>query len=226
MRIERLEEVSSTNEYIKRYLGGRENVVVCARRQSGGRGTKGRSFLSEEGGVYLTALLFPQGAPARDAFLVMAHAAVAVCRVLERFGVHPQIKWPNDVLVGGKKICGILIENGVKGALLDHCAIGIGLNVRNNVSALGGTATSLALLLPEPPSAEEAAEALIRALVSPSDFSEYLAHVCHDGRTVQVTEGGERYEATARRVLPDGRLEIECGGTVRALSAAEVTIRL
>ena len=64
MRIEQISVTDSTNEYVKRYLGGGEDVIVCARRQTGGKGTKGRSFSSCEGGVYLSVLNFYRDFPA------------------------------------------------------------------------------------------------------------------------------------------------------------------
>ncbi len=225
MKIELLEEVSSTNDHIKRYLSERKDVIVCARRQTGGKGTKGRSFLSEEGGVYLSALLFHDRLRAADAFLVMAHAAVSVCRTAERFGAKPQIKWANDVLVGSRKLCGILIENGLSGAFVDHSIVGIGLNVSNDVSALGGIAVTLSEAAGRAVSADEAREALIENFLEASDFSEYLHYVRFLGETVRVTEGDRTYPACAVRILPDGRLEIERDGVLCALSSAEVSVR-
>lgn len=225
MRIELVEETDSTNEYVKRYLPARENVIVCARRQTGGRGTKGRSFLSEAGGVYLTALLFHENVPADKAFLVMAHAAVAVCRTAERYGVSPQIKWANDVLVGGRKLCGILIENGLKGDLLDHSIVGVGLNAENDVSALGGIAVNLSEAAGRKISADEAREALIAEFCRSSSFEEYLARVKFLGREVTVEENGRTYRAVATAVLPDGRLEVRTSdGTARRLSSAEIKL--
>ena len=226
MRIELLEETSSTNDYIKRYLAGGEDVAVCARRQTGGRGTKGRSFLSDEGGVYLSFLTFYRNFPAEDAFRIMAHAAVAVCRTVRGFGVTPAIKWPNDVLAGGKKICGILIENVLSGGLVQASVVGIGVNVKNDVSALGGIAVSLANLLPQAPAVEAVRAALIENYRRESDFQEYLSYVGFLGGEVRVSEGGREYVAVARRILTDGRLEIEEQGKVRALSSAEISIML
>lgn len=226
MKIELLEVTSSTNDYIKRYLERGENVIVSARRQTGGKGTKGRSFLSDEGGVYLSALTFYKNVSAADAFRVMAHAAVAVCRTAEAFGVFPEIKWANDVLAGGKKLAGILIENVFRGAYLHASIVGIGLNAENDVSALGGIAVSLSELAGKKIFADEAREALIEAYLRESTFEEYLSRVRFLGRTVRVTEGDRQYEATAKEILCDGRLLIEEDGAPRALSAAEIRIRL
>ncbi len=226
MRIELLDEVSSTNDYIKRYLGGRENVTVSAVRQTGGKGTKGRSFVSEAGGVYLSALTFYKGFPAKDAFLVMAHAAVSVCRTAEDFGVRPEIKWANDVFVSGRKLSGILIENGVAGAFLDYSIVGIGLNACNSLAGVEDIAVNLSEAAGKYVSAEEARERLIFHYSEKDTFEDYLSYVSFLGREVEVSEGNERYQAKALRILPDGRLEIESNHAVRALSAAEIKIKL
>ncbi len=226
MKIELLEEISSTNDYIKRYLEREEDTIVSAKRQTGGKGTKGRGFLSDEGGVYFSALTFYKNVPACDAFRVMTHAAVAVCRTAESFGVFPEIKWANDVFAGGRKLAGILIENVFRGALLYASIVGIGLNAENDVSALGGIAVSLSELAGRKISADEARETLIKEYLRESTFEDYLSRVRFLGRTVQVTEGERQYFATAKEILGDGRLLIEENGALRALSAAEIGIKL
>ena len=131
MKIVRFEEISSTNDYVKEQKSLGENLIVIAKRQTGGKGTKGRSFSSNEGGVYLTKLVFYDNFPADKVFLVMARTAVAVCKTLESFSLKPVIKWANDVFVNGRKICGILIENSFSGKNISSSIIGVGLNVNN-----------------------------------------------------------------------------------------------
>ncbi len=225
MRILHFEEVSSTNDIVKEYLAAREDVIAVARRQSAGRGTKGRTFLSSEGGVYLSALTFYEDLPASRAFEVMAHAAVAVCRAAERFGVAPKIKWANDVVVGNKKLAGILIENAVSGGKLDHSIVGIGVNSENDLSALCSIAISLSEAAGRRIAADEAAAALIEEYQRKSAFSEYLARLAYVGERVIVTEGEEAFPATFLGVLPDGRARIRTQREERALSAAEISIR-
>lgn len=220
MKIELLEEVGSTNEYIRRYLPFHEDVIVCAERQTGGKGTKGRSFLSERGGVYLSSLTFYPDLPAREAFRVMMHAAVSVCRTAERFSALPQIKWPNDVFVGGGKVCGILIENVLEGEQIRASIVGIGLNVHNDVSPLGGIAATLSTFDPTL-TVEIVRDELIRNLTGESDFSDYVRYL-RTGYTALIEEGGRRYPALVRGVREDGRLEIEEEGKLRLLSAAEI----
>lgn len=224
MKIELLSETSSTNDTIKEYLPARENIALCAERQTGGKGTKGRAFLSDMGGVYCSFLTFYRDFPATRAFEIMMHAATSVCRTVEQFGVTPEIKWPNDVLVNGKKLCGILIENGFAGGSVDHSIVGIGVNATNDVSALGGIATSLKETSPMQVTVEEVRNALIENYCQASGYDDYLHYVRFLGRPIFVTEGGREYEAVARRILPDGRLEIEAHGEVRALSSAELRL--
>ncbi len=218
-----LSETASTNDYIRRYLGGGENVVVCARRQTEGRGTKGRSFSSEDGGVYLSALTFYENLPAERAFTIMAHAAVAVCKTVGSFGLCPEIKWCNDVLVGGKKIAGILIENALSGGFVRSSIVGIGLNVLNPLTGLEEIAVGMKDLLSRPPAAETVRDLLIENYIAPSEFSDYLGYVRFLGEQVLVREGERSYPAVAREILPDGRLLIEERGERRVLSAAEIS---
>ncbi len=221
MRIEHLHSVDSTNEYIKRYIPNRENVAVSADMQTGGRGTKGRSFLSDMGGVFLSFLTFPADMVAAKSFRIMAHAAVSVCKTLEEYGILPEIKWPNDVRAAGRKIAGILIENGLKGDRVDHSIVGVGLNVQNDVSSLGGIAVSMRELVAPPP-AEAVRQKLIENFLAPSDFGEYRARARFLGRTIGVEEGGRRFTAVARAILDDGRLVVEREGEICTLSAAEI----
>ena len=226
MKIELLDETDSTNEYIRRYLAGGEDILVCARRQTGGKGTKGRSFLSDEGGVYFSALRFFADFPARDAFCIMQHAAVAVCLTAEEYGVTARIKWPNDVLVNGKKLAGILIENVFAGAKITSSIVGIGLNACNDLSALDGVAVSLSEAAGRTISADDARDRLVKNFC---DTGLAQSTKLYESRLLlgrfNVVTAEEHYPATVRRVLPDGRLEVEKDGEPRILSAAEVSLR-
>lgn len=120
--------VDSTNLYLRRIADTAENgTAVIASSQSAGRGRSGRSFLSPEGGVYLSVLLRPDVGPERLPTLTPV-AAIAVCRAVKLlYGVQCGIKWPNDVLLGGRKICGILSES-VLGSGKPCVIVGIGIN--------------------------------------------------------------------------------------------------
>lgn len=147
-------EIDSTNSYLKREAlsGAPHGTVAVADCQSAGRGRRERSFLSPAGkGVYLSVLLRPAVKP--EALLGAAGmAAVAVCNAVERAaGTRPGIKWTNDLLLHGRKLCGILTELGVEGetGLAEYLVIGAGVNVRQTAEdfppEVASMATSLAL---------------------------------------------------------------------------------
>ncbi len=217
-----LEEVDSTNEYAKRIAGEKANAFVLAKRQSGGRGTKGRSFSSEEGGVYLSALRFFEDFPAKDAFLIMAGAAVAVCRVAQACGLHPKIKWPNDILVDGKKICGILIENTFSAGKITSSIVGIGLNVCNPLPEELTFATSIARSGGRVLPVEEVARMLARELGKGADMQEYRQFLGLTGRGVTLLLEGKRVPARLHSVTDSGELVVEIAGEEKILASAEV----
>jgi BirA family biotin operon repressor/biotin-[acetyl-CoA-carboxylase] ligase len=130
-------EVSSTNDVAKKLAvkGAREGVVVLAEKQSSGRGRYGRSWFSPEGGVWLTIILRPR-ILVDEAYKLTFMAGVAVANVLRKYGICPLIKWPNDVVVDGKKISGILTEVNSKKDFVDFALVGIGINVNNVIGKL------------------------------------------------------------------------------------------
>lgn len=126
--------VSSTNTVLKQYVseGQKEDMILLAEEQSGGRGRRGRAFFSPEGsGLYMSLLLHPEMTP-EEATMLTTVAAAAVAQAVERVsGVDVGIKWVNDVWVRKKKICGILTEGSVsmEDGHLEYAIVGIGINV-------------------------------------------------------------------------------------------------
>lgn len=149
-----LEEIDSTNSYLKReaLLGAAHGTVAVANHQTAGRGRRSRGFVSPpDKGVYLSMLLRPQ-LPPSALICTTGMAAVAVCNAVERTaGVRPGIKWTNDLVLGGKKLCGILTELSVEGetGMAESLIIGAGVNVSQDREDFGPEvaeiATSLAL---------------------------------------------------------------------------------
>ena len=143
------DEVTSTNDVLKDLAveGAGEGTAVVARRQTQGRGRRGRSWSSVPGqGVYLSVLLRPE-IPAADAGLLAILGGVAVVRALEHLGLSElTLKWPNDVLARRKKIAGILIEPRIGEGRIEFAVVGIGINVAQKAEewsdALNETATS------------------------------------------------------------------------------------
>jgi len=144
------DELESTNRFAKECAqhGGLEGTVVLARRQTQGRGRFERVWESPEGGVYLSVLLRPQISPEQTTLFPML-SAVAVSKTLKKFGVSSTIKWPNDVLIRGKKVAGILAESEICGAQVSYIVVGIGVNLNTKLRqlspSLSSTSTSVFL---------------------------------------------------------------------------------
>lgn len=221
------ESIDSTNEYCKSKREERENLLVTADFQTGGRGTKGRSFVSAKGGVYLSKLCFYEKYLAKDAFLIMAGAAVAVCRTLKFFGLHAEIKWANDVFVNGKKICGILIENVFSGSYISSSIVGVGVNVYNVLpSELLEIATTMQQETGKIFSVEEVKEKLIQELCKPTTIEEYRSFLGFLDKEVKIiTQNGE----TLGKILgvdEDGALWAETENGKEKFYSGEVSLRV
>lgn len=226
MKIIELEEVDSTNDYIKR-SDFQEEVIVTAARQTGGRGTKGRSFISDEGGLYLSALRLHKNFDSSKTFSIMIDSCVAVCRTLEKFGFEPKVKWPNDVLVGGRKICGTLIENRLSSGHMCRSIVGIGLNVNNSFTGeLQGIATSMRLQGGRAFDLSKVRGVLIENLSRTFTVEDYKRYIDWFGREIVLVKGEERLTAIAVDVDPSGRLVVRAGGNILHVSSGEVSLRL
>ncbi len=222
-----LEEIGSTNDYVKDRRSEKRNITVTAKRQTGGRGTKGRSFSSEEGGVYLSQLKFYENLPAKNAFTIMLTAAVAVCETLRFYGLTSLVKWPNDIHVNRKKICGILIENTFSGDKISSSVVGIGLNVNNPLpDELLNIATTMSKEGGKAYSVEEVTERLLGELSKQRTIEEYRRYFGYAGERVTLLIGDERVPATLLSVSDEGKLRVETATGERLLSSAEVSVRI
>lgn len=147
-RLHAFDRVGSTNDVARRLAeaGGPEGAVVSARVQTAGRGRHGRTWVSPPGNLYATVLLRPERAVAETSALSLV-AGLALADALALLGAAPgrlKLKWPNDVLIDGAKVAGLLLESGADGTATDWVVVGSGVNL---VSAPQGTsypATSLA----------------------------------------------------------------------------------
>ncbi len=226
MRIIELSECDSTNEYLKR-LNGEEDTIVTALRQTAGKGTKGRSFSSADGGLYLSVMRFYESFPAANAFEIMINSCVAVCKTVEGFGIKPVIRWANDVLVNGRKICGTLIENTFAGANIRRSIVGMGINVNNELpSELRQIAVSMREILGNRLSLQTVKQALIANLQKSFTIDDYKNYIDWFGKEVVLRTDKESYTATALDVTADGRLVVSRDGKIIEISSAEVSLRL
>lgn len=231
-------ETDSTNLALRRLAaeGAADGTVFWAARQSAGRGRLGRSFASPEGGLYYSMLLDASSEPERDLALTPA-AGLAVCRAVERVcGVRCGLKWPNDLLLDGKKLCGILTEGFAAGPR--RClALGIGVNV--NTRAFPPELRDAAISLWQHTGRETELPLLAAALTEELDallpaararesalLEAYRARCLTIGREVLVLQGGGSRAATALGVDADYALRVRWpDGAEEALRSGEVSIR-
>lgn len=225
MKIVFLDKVDSTNDYIKRYIDGREDVAVAAKEQTNGRGTKGRSFSSAVGGLYVTVLRFYDRLFAKDAYRIVADTAVAVVKTLSAFGLDAKIKWPNDIFCSGKKICGISTENSLIGDRVDHSMTGIGVNIYNEIpSDLKDIAISAKQILGRNLDINAVLFTLLYNLEQKQEAGLYARYSCVLGKKITVLKrSGEVFDAVAKDITEDGRLVLDNG---EALTSAEIKIKL
>lgn len=227
MKIIKVKKVTSTEDYVRRFLKKscqtREDLAVIAEMQTGGRGTKNRQFYSPYGGLYISFIHFHTLKKSRDAFTVTMACALAVVKTLKAFKIDAQIKWPNDIFVNDKKICGMLITNSVTGDYLDYSIIGIGINVNNDLSeALKDIGVSMKQVLEKEVDVFAVATTLLYNLDF-EDVSLYARYSMILGKKIQVVcPDGTTFYQVADKILDDGRLLLN-DGTI--LSSAEVSIR-
>lgn len=236
--------IDSTSSYLKRIAleNAPDKTVAVANMQTAGRGRISRSFQSPANkGVYLSYLMRPRLSPA--ALLpVTALCAVAICNAIESVcGTRPQIKWVNDLLLNGKKICGILTEMAVEGetGLLQYAVLGIGINVYQKKEDFCGeiaeTATSLTAELGGTISRAQLAAAMIRELDLLYDklgkgYEEELAAYRRDcvtlNREIQIISGDSSERAYALDIDEQFGLIVRDGeGKIRTVSSGEVSVR-
>ena len=242
------DELDSTNNYLKSLPrgDGSDGLAVTAESQTAGRGRMDRSFQSPRGtGIYLSVLLRPALPPDRLPPMT-ALAGVAVCAAVERVcGVRPGLKWPNDPVLGGKKLCGILTEASLEAETgrLQSLVLGIGINVgqmpEDFSPEVREVATSLLQELGGPPvSRPRLAAALLEELdkvyaaLLRGDLSEYLAVYRRDcvnlGKTVRLIPfgGGERETAQAVDIDEEFSLVVRReDGTEKTVRSGEVSVR-
>ncbi len=144
MRVFYFKEISSTNDEAVRMAesGAEEGTVVLADSQTNGRGRCGNVWLSPHGGMYASFVLRPNFS-SENMYLLGLVLGLAVVRVLRREHLDAVLKWPNDILIFGKKLGGILAEAKTKDKKIDFVVLGLGLNVNTDFSLLFSGATSL-----------------------------------------------------------------------------------
>ena len=247
------QRLSSTMDEAKRRAqdGVEEGTVILAEEQTGGRGRFDRQWVSEPGNLYLSVVLQPslQGLP-----YISVISGVAVARAMRKsLGLTPTIKWPNDVRIRGKKLCGILVESSIQDSAVQYAIVGIGINVSLDPSVtpgLGEIATSLNIEAGRPVDREEILRHILQELdklylplrrslkqdqrvdsgslpdqqATQEVLAEWRGLLETLGQRVEVRWGDEVYTGLAEDVDAMGNLLLRTSeGTLLTLPAGEVT---
>lgn len=236
------ESTDSTNLQVKRLMeeGAPEGVLVVGGEQKQGRGRRGRSWQSPPGtNIYMTLGLRPEFQPDLAPMVTLIDALAVAEAVEQTCGLQTRIKWPNDVVIGGKKICGILTEMSAETGYIHYVVIGTGINVniKEFPEEIRETATSLYLekgetVLRAPIVAKimEYFESYYEKFIQTMDLSllmeDYNKRLVNKDAAVKVLDPQNEFEGTARGIDEKGQLLVERqDGTVETVYAGEVSVR-
>lgn len=238
------DEIDSTNLYLKDLArtGGEDGMVVISNAQSSGRGRMGRQFQSPSGkGIYLSVLL--QGGLSGEQMMPFtALAGLAVCRSIEKIcGLRPVLKWPNDLLLENKKICGILAELVTIPHEKPAVVLGIGINVLQTAADFSPEVAEIAASLQQIGGREVCRPQLAAALIEELDVvydallsgnwtacvTDYRVRCAHIGKPVRLLPiGGDPEEVTVLDVDDCFGLVVQdVAGEIRILRTGEISVR-
>lgn len=236
-----LTEVDSTNNYTKNIASNRnEGTVVIAEQQISGKGRLGRQWTSpSHKGVYMSILLKPNLDPTKVAKFTLIGAA-AVYQSLNAIGIQSQIKWPNDIVINGKKICGILTEMSCELNIINHIIMGIGINVNLDQDdipeELKDRATSLKLVTGSPVNRKELLglvlnhfEKLYESFKNDLNLEETIK-ICKEhsaliGKEVHIIQGNNIRTGKAIDINNEGELIVEFDTGIETIYSGEISVR-
>lgn len=235
------DSIDSTNTKAKELAeeGHPSGTLVVADRQTAGKGRRGRSWESPTGiGIFMTLMLKPEINPNHASMLTLV-AAMATTRAIRRVtGVPAMIKWPNDIVMNGKKVCGILTEMSAQFDYINHIVIGIGINVHNEdfPEEIAQTASSLYLESGQHIHRASLIEAFLEEFedvyaeyLKTEDMEglqkEYDAMLVNRGRQVRVLDPKEPFEGKAMGITKKGELIVDTWESRKLVSSGEVSVR-
>lgn len=235
------DSTESTNTALKQMAadGAAEGTVLIAKSQSKGRGRLGRSFLSKDGGLYLSLLLRPENS-AEASLLVTVAAAVSVAQAIEKIADKEcQIKWVNDIFLNDKKVSGILCEGAInpQTAALEYVVLGIGVNIVEPKESFGDELKNIATAIYKesekikilPKLAAEIVNTFMnyyKNLQKKEYMAEYKKRSMLIGKTVTYVKENVLYTAKVLGIDDNARLLLDQNGDKIILGAGEVSIRV
>lgn len=236
------DSIDSTNNEAKRLgkEGALHGTLVIAQQQTAGRGRLGRNWDSpKEQAIYMTLLIRPNISPQNASKVTLIAALAAAKGIREVAGMPPQIKWPNDIVIHGKKLCGILTEMNMESENKFFLVVGIGINCNRKdfPEELKQTATSLYLETKKEQSREQLIAAVMYAFeqyysvfIQTENLSnlkqQYECQLVNYNRDVRVLSPDHEYIGTSRGINEEGELLVEDkSGQMHAVRSGEVSLR-
>ena len=236
-----IRKIGSTQDYARTLLarGAPDGTLVVSEAQEAGRGRMGRKWFSPKGGLWMSMILFPKMNASGSNLIGLLAATATAETIRQLYGVEANIKWPNDVEIGGRKVGGTLVEAGFRGNTMTHAILGMGinLNVKRFADELSTKATSLQKTLGKPVNRES----FLSALLARFDFlygmlmrdgsadvisrAESLMPMI--GRKISISGAVDKSEGVALNLCSDGALAVRLSsGALAKLYAEEVSVSL
>jgi BirA family biotin operon repressor/biotin-[acetyl-CoA-carboxylase] ligase len=210
-----------------------DGTVIITDQQTRGRGQRGNSWEAEPGkNLTFSVILRPVFLPVRDQFFLNVVVSLAILDFLQNYAVKAMVKWPNDVMVGDRKICGILIENQVRGATFEHVVAGVGLNVNQQKFSME-TPTSISLITGRENKLQSVFEGVLKNIevrylqLKEGKYSAlkeaYIRAMFWFGEKRTFSTGEETFEGKITGIDEHGKLLVEHNETIRSFALKELT---
>lgn len=236
------DQIDSTNNEAKKKAenGAAHGTLVITECQSGGRGRRGKKWISPEGsGIWMSFVLRPEIEPYNASMLTLVTALAATSAMRKQAGMDCYIKWPNDIVLNGKKVCGILTEMSAEPDAVNYVVIGIGINVnttefdeeiQNVASSLfveTGRKIKRSTLVAEFASEfEKYYDIFLQTHDMSSLTEEYNSMLINAGREVKITDSNGGFTGIAIGIDNKGELLVKCeDGSIKKIVAGEVSVR-
>lgn len=240
-------EIDSTNLYAKKNASKcREGTTIIADFQNAGRGRLGRSWTSSEGkGIWMSLVLKPEIEPGAAQIITIGAAVAVTESIFECFGIKTGIKWPNDIILDGRKLCGILTEMSSEIDRIDYIIVGIGINVNQEEIDFPAEIRNIAVSLKSHVQDSQCTDNFNRAKLLKEilyQFEDIYIKIIN-GKANDITDLWKKYSVTigsrisvntakgifegvATNLTHEGRLVVKCNdGSIREFNSGEVSIR-
>lgn len=235
------DELDSTNNYLKKLgsQGEKENQLVIALSQTGGRGRMGRYFYSPNGtGIYFSLLLHPEFSAEKSLFLTVM-AAVSVAETVMKINKNDvKIKWVNDIYIDGKKVCGILTEGAINShKMLDYAVVGIGINVIAPENGFPDDIKEIATAIFPGKTEDYIKEKIVSDVINKffdmyngfdtGFVNRYKEYSYLTGKEINIIQGETTRPATVIDITDDCHLLVKNeNGEIEEISSGDVSVRL